>query len=67
MPGVFEVSCGAWMRETIDDILLLTPVDGVQQPRRMGRPSPIPAAPVAALCGVAAMGPKANLRYSERG
>ena len=24
MPGVFEVSCGAWMRGTVDDILLLT-------------------------------------------
>ena len=24
MPGVFEVGCGAWMRETLDDILLLT-------------------------------------------
>ena len=24
MPGVFEVSCDAWMRKAVDDILLLT-------------------------------------------
>lgn len=24
MPGVFEVSCDAWMRGAVDDILLLT-------------------------------------------